>query len=57
MIDKRKFYINGTWITTGGVGSVIRQIHNQLKHRSKKTKNRSCNWQRSRIRFHCIVFG
>ena len=24
-------YINKTWITTGGVGSVIRQVHNQLK--------------------------
>ena len=24
-------YFNGDWITTGGVGSIIRQIHNQLK--------------------------
>ena len=28
-------YIRKNWITTGGVGSVIRQVHNQLKKNGK----------------------
>ena len=28
-------YIKRNWITTGGVGSVIRQVHNQLKKNGK----------------------
>tara|TARA_Y100000992_G_scaffold249512_1_gene181316 strand:- start:194 stop:652 length:459 start_codon:yes stop_codon:yes gene_type:complete len=38
-------YINGTWITTGGVGSVIRQIHNQLKQSGKMSYDKL--WVRS----------
>ena len=30
-------YINNGWISIGGVGSVMRQVHNQLKQKGKMT--------------------